>query len=201
MANGLSYIPAYRMDNQARPPVRRRDEDGVEIAPIARGRRTFWLIGFAVALPIAGRWGHEAVYHGLNVSELKAPAAGLVAVQLLLALAPLLVFGPRLRAVRRRGLADYGALLAEHGRRVERRWIQRQIVPDDEGLLSAPEIGPVADTVSLYQAVASMRTSPLGRQSLLPIALASVLPLVPVFATQIPLKQIAAKLLAPLVGL
>ena len=52
MANGLSYIPAYRMDNQARPPARRRDEDGVEIAPIARGRRTFWLIGLAVALPI-----------------------------------------------------------------------------------------------------------------------------------------------------
>jgi len=156
---------------------------------------------FAVALPIAGRWGHEAVYHGLDVNQLKAPAAGLVVVQLLLALAPLLVFGPRLRAVRRRALVGYGALLAEHGRRVERRWIERQVVPDEEGLLSAPEIGPVADTVSLYQAVAGMRTSPLSRRSLAPIALASVLPLVPVFATQIPLKQIAAKLLAPLVGL
>ncbi len=40
------------MDNQARPPGRRRDHDGVEIVPIARGRRTFWLIGLAVALPI-----------------------------------------------------------------------------------------------------------------------------------------------------
>ena len=49
------------MDNQARPPARRRDEDGVEIAPIARGRRTFWLIGLAVALPIVATLAAVAI--------------------------------------------------------------------------------------------------------------------------------------------
>jgi hypothetical protein len=52
VANGLPYIPAYTMENQARPPARRRDDDGVEITAIARGRRIFWLIGLAIALPI-----------------------------------------------------------------------------------------------------------------------------------------------------
>ena len=73
MANGLSYIPAYPMDNQARPPVRRRDDDGVEIAPIARGRRTFWLIGLAVALPIVVTLAAVAVIRATPSSRAAAP--------------------------------------------------------------------------------------------------------------------------------
>jgi hypothetical protein len=157
-------------------------------------------ISFALAVPVAGRWAHDAVYHGHDVRTMTAPAIAFVFVQLAIALAPLLAFAPRLQALRRESLLSYGALLAEYGRRVERRWIRREIV-DDDGLLSAPEIGPVADTVALYEAVANMRTAPVGRRSLLPIAVAAVVPLVPVFATQIPLKQIAAKLLAPLIGI
>lgn len=155
---------------------------------------------FAVSVPIAGRWGHDALYHGMDVHSLKVPAVALVLVQLLLALTPLLAFSPLLRRVRRKAIAEYGALLAEYGRRVERRWLRREVVEDD-GLLSAPELGPVADTGALYEAVANMRTAPIGRRSLLPIALASALPMIPVFATQIPLREILTKLLAPLVGL
>jgi hypothetical protein len=40
-----------------------------------------------------------------------------------------------------------------------------------------------------------------GRRSLLPVALAAVVPLIPVFSTQIPLEQIVAKLLPPLLGI
>jgi hypothetical protein len=158
-------------------------------------------IGFAVAVPVAGRWGHDAVYHGVDVHTLLAPAIAFVVVQVALALAPLLAFAPRLGALRRQSLVDYGALLTEYGRRVERRWIRHEVVADEDGLLSAPELGPVADTVSLYQAVASMRAAPVGRRSLLPVAVAALLPLIPVFATQIPLKQIVGKLLTPMLGI
>ena len=37
-----------------------------------------------------------------------------------------------------------------------------------------------------------------SRRSLLPIALASALPLLPVFATQLPVKDVLLKVLAPL---
>ncbi len=155
---------------------------------------------FAIAVPVAGRWGHDAMYHGLDVQTLKVPAAALVLVLAAIGLLPLLAFAPRLRAARRASLAAYGALLAEHGRLVERRWIRHESV-DDQGLLSAPEIGPVADTIALYEVIAKMRTVPVGRQSLVPVLLASALPLIPVFAMQIPLKEIAKMLLAPLIGI
>ena len=75
------------------------------------------------------------------------------------------------------------------------------IAVDDAGLLGAPEIGPVADTVALYETVRRMRVLPVSRSSIVPLALAAALPLVPVFATQMPLKDAVLKLLGPLAGL
>src|SRR5262249_9766412 len=104
------------------------------------------------------------------------------------------------RKVRRESMLAYGALLAEHGRLVQKRWIKREEVTDD-ALLNATEFGPVADTITLYESVSGMRPAPITRASLIPIVLASALPLIPVFAIQIPLKQVLAKLLTPLIGL
>src|SRR5262245_34597827 len=57
------------MTNQARPPLRRRDDDGVEIIPIARGRRTLWLVGIAIALPIVATLVAVAVIRATPASR------------------------------------------------------------------------------------------------------------------------------------
>ncbi len=156
---------------------------------------------FGIAVVIAGRWGHDALYHGMSVDDLRFPAVMLVAGSALLGLAPLIVFAGRLMALKRRKLVAVGALLAEYGRLFDRRWMGRETVDDDTQMLSAPEIGPVADTVALYEAVSRMRIVPVSRTSFVPIALAAAVPLVPVFATQMPLKDALLKLLGPLAGL
>jgi hypothetical protein len=157
-------------------------------------------LNLAIAVPVAAHWGHQAAYHGLDVDTLRAPAVALLLLNLGIAVTPMLAFAPRLRSLRREALATWGALLAEHGRLVERRWIGKQRVEDD-GLLSAPELGPVADTVALYDTVRGIRAAPIARSSLIPPIVATVIPLLPVAATQIPLKEIAKKLLTGLVGL
>src|SRR5262245_15576128 len=91
---------------------------------------------FALALPIAGQWGHDAYFHNLDVQTLKVPAIALVVVLMIVALAPLLAFVPLLRRVRRQSMLAYGALLAEHGRLVQKRWIKHEEVTDD-ALLNA----------------------------------------------------------------
>jgi len=167
----------------------------VELLPT--GFAPFFL---GVATVIASRWAHELMYHGAKVSDLQFPAVLLVASSALIGLAPLTVFAPPLAALKRRTQVTVGALMAEYGHYFERRWFRHEEV-DDRGLLGAPEIGPVADTVGLFDAVSRMRIAPLGRRSILPIALAAALPLVPVLATQMPLKQAVLKILAPLIGL
>jgi hypothetical protein len=153
----------------------------------------------AISVPIAGRWGHEAAYHGLDVNTLRGPAAGLLLVNVAIAVAPMLAFAPHLRETRRRALARWGALLAEHGRLVERRWLRGEPIADD-ALLTAPELGPVADTTALFDTVRGMRAAPIARSSLIVPLVATALPLLPVAATQIPLKEIAKKLLGGLIG-
>jgi hypothetical protein len=153
----------------------------------------------AISVPIAGRWGHDAAYHGLDVNTLRAPAAGLLVLNVAIAVAPMLAFAPRLLATKRAALRSWGALLAEHGRLVERRWLRGETLRDD-ALLAAPELGPVADTVALFDTVRGMRAAPIARSSLLVPFVATALPLLPVVATQVPLREIATKLLSGLIG-
>jgi hypothetical protein len=119
-------------------------------------------------------------------------ATGLV-VTLVVFLAPYLLFtGPLLRA-RREALLDYGALVARHGASVRSKWIHHTPLQDD-ALLQAPEIGPVADTITLYEAVARMRPVPLGLLGVLAIALPVLIPFLGVLAIQIPVRDMLLRL-------
>lgn len=137
---------------------------------------------------LSARWGHDVLYHGLALESLRVPAALFVALVLILFLGPLAVFVPRLAALRRQSLLAYGALVGRHGDLVQRRWIRGETV-DDKGLLSAPELGPVADTLALYEAVARLRTVLIGRRAVLTVAAAAILPMLPVGAIRIPIRE------------
>ncbi|TKS61637.1 MAG: hypothetical protein EWM72_00385 [Nitrospira sp.] len=104
---------------------------------------------------------------------------------------------PRLLHLKRQGLLEYGALVGQHGRLVRRRWIAQEPVAEAP-LLQAAELGPVIDTVSMYEVVAGIRPSPIGMRSVLTIVLPVLLPMIPVFAIQIPLKEMLLKLLKAL---
>ena len=151
-------------------------------------------VAFALSAVIAARWGHETLYHGVHLASFKLPLVALVVVLAFALLLPLMVFAPVLAGAKRRALLEYGALVGEHGRLVRRRWILREPLREAE-VLDAPEIGPVADTISLYEAVTRMRAAPVGRRSLVPIALAIAVPMLPVVAIEIPIKDALLKLL------
>ncbi|MGH8698453.1 MAG: hypothetical protein ACREVS_18355, partial [Burkholderiales bacterium] len=125
---------------------------------------------FGLSVVLASAWGHEVVYHGVDVHTLALPAGVFLVVATLVMIAPLVSFAPVLGRAKRRALAEYGALVARHGRLVRERWIEGKD-PKDAGLLEAPEIGPVADTIALYEAVARARTVPIGKRTLIAILL------------------------------
>jgi hypothetical protein len=159
---------------------------------------TPFVLGIAVA--IAGRWAHDALYHAVPVGTLRLPAILVIAGRVMIGNGPLVFFASRLAAFKHRSRVAVEAPLADHGRLFERRWIRHESV-EDPHVLEALEIGPVADTVGLYEVVRRMRIVPVSRVSTLPIALAVALPLIGVFATQMPLKDALLKVLAPLMGM
>lgn len=158
----------------------------------------FSLCVFAISLVLASRLAHEVVYHGLQVQSLKLLTVVFLIVIVLLFLSPLLVFFPKLSAAKRKARLEYGALVGDHGRLVHKRWIRHEPITD-ESLLQAPEIGPVADALSLYEAVIQMRAAPIGKAAILSIALPAALPLIALFAIQVPIKDTLLKILASLI--
>jgi hypothetical protein len=161
----------------------------LEKVPVA-----FSLFVFAISLVMASRLAHEVIYHGLQVQSLRLLSVVFLTVSVLLFLSPLLVFFPKLSAAKRKARLEYGILVGNHGRLVHKRWIRHETIIDDS-LLQAPELGPVADTLSLYDAVIQMRMAPIGKASVFSIALPAALPLIALFAIQVPIKDTLLKIL------
>jgi hypothetical protein len=156
---------------------------------VERFPAAFSLVVFVNAMVLASGWAHDAEFHSLDVHSLVPMMIAALVIALVVYLSPYLAFlGPLSRA-KKQALLDYGALVARHGAAVRDKWI-RGDAKVDEPLLSAPEVGPVADTVALYEAVQRMRPIPLGTQALLAIAVPALVPFIGVLAIQIPLKEL-----------
>ena len=165
---------------------------------VERFPAAFGIVAFVMAMVIAGGWAHDAEFHALNVRSL-APMMGVaLGVALVVYLSPYLAFAGPLARAKKQALLDYGALVARHGVGVRNKWILGDAKADDP-LLSAPEIGPVADTIALYEAVQRMRPVPLGKSALLAIAVPVLIPFIGVLAIQIPLKELLQGLLKGLI--
>jgi hypothetical protein len=155
--------------------------------------RIFVPVVLALGTVLAARWAHDVLYHDVHVHDLRIQMVAFVALAVVLFSSPLLVFVPLMAATKRRALLDYSGLVGRHGRLVRDRWVAGKPLEDD-ALLNAPELGPVADTGPLYDAVAAMRVLPIGKATVAPLLVAAALPLLPVLAIEIPIKQILSAL-------
>lgn len=155
--------------------------------------KIFAPVALALGAVLAARWAHDIVYHGVHVQDLRMQMAAFVAVAVAIFSSPLLAFIPLMVKTKRAALLDYSALVGRHGRLVRDRWVAGQELRDD-ALLNAPELGPVADTGPLYDAVAAMKVVLIGKTTVAPLLVAAALPLIPVLAIEIPIKQILGAL-------
>lgn len=153
---------------------------------------------FSVSAVVAASWAHRVNYHEVAVPSLYPEMGMLVAVLMMIVLAPMVFFTPLLSKVRKKAKADYGALLTEHGRLVHRRWIQKEEV-GTPAILDAPELGPVADIQALYEATRTMRSMVVGKGAVMAVVIPAVLPILCVVAMQWPLKTTLKRLLMALV--
>jgi hypothetical protein len=178
--SGLSLIPTH--------------PDGLGGLGFARTLpAAFALVGLALSSVLSSGWAHNVVYHEVPVLSLRLTAAVFLVAVTLLFLGPVLVFTPLLVATKAKALEEYGDLLARHGRGVRARWIEGRVVED--GLLAAPEMGAVADTIAMYDAVKKMRVVPVGIGTMTAILIPAMIPMFVVVALQVPVSQILRQVL------
>lgn len=150
----------------------------------------FSLVVLAFSAVLAAAWGHDVVYHGVHLAELKLEAAAFMLLMLAMFLAPLVPFAPLLARTRKAALAEYAAFVARQDRAVHHAWIGAD--PEIEPVQGAgrPELEQAANANTLYEAVAAMRTVPIGRKALLAVVVPAAAPMLLVVTAEIPLRTL-----------
>jgi hypothetical protein len=146
-----------------------------------------------ISLTLAGELAHEMLYRGETLAGAVWLIAAYVVVAVVVLLAPLLAFVVPLSRARLLASIAYGALLVRYNRAVHQRWIEGRTIADDP-LLSAAEIGPAVDAGSLFEKVHAIVPVPFGIQTVAMVVLAAALPILPVAAIEIPIREIFGKL-------
>ena len=85
-------------------------------------------------------------------------------------------------------------LLAASHRVFAQRWLDRPD-PAGEDLLGSPDPSSLADAAAVYETAGSMRTVPVSQKNLVTVAVAAALPMVPLVALEVPIRDIATRLI------
>jgi len=154
----------------------------------------FMPLAVAHGVMLAGPITNRIFYLGAALTEFKAEIVVVVAFLLLLVLGPLLLFSPQLAQAKRTGNREYGALAARYVREFDAKWVRGE-APADEPLVGSGDIQSLADLANSFEVVRTMRLAPITRDALLRLVAATLIPIVPLMLTMMPLEELLRKLL------
>jgi hypothetical protein len=156
---------------------------------VGDSQRFFGILLFAISIGSTGVLANDIVYDKVPLQSF-APAIGAYVVAALLVLVgPLIVFTGMLLKTKRIGLHQYGTLATEYMGSFHRKWIEHQNA-DNESLLGTGDIRSLADLGNSFGLIEKMRPLPIDLRLLLHLVVATLLPMVPLLLTVMPLKDV-----------
>jgi hypothetical protein len=150
--------------------------------------------GALLAAQLAGR----IFFLGAALTQFKIEIAALVVFLLCAFLGPLLVFAPQLADAKRKGLLEYGTLAERYVRQFDAKWLRGQ-APADEPFVGSADVQSLADLSTSYEVVQEMRIAPITKDAVLRLAAATLVPIVPLVLTIMPLEELLKMLFGMLV--
>jgi len=139
----------------------------------------------------SGRMTLAAIYPGVTF---------ILLADALLFLGPLHIFSRKLWKCKIKGLTDYGALAERYVNEFDRKWIGAHSCPG-EPLLGTADIQSLADLSNTVGIVRDMRLVPVSPLIFKALALAALLPLLPLVLFKYPIADLLAKFFGRLSGL
>jgi len=139
-------------------------------------------------------WIASRIFHlGAALPDFKIEIAIFVIIMQVVVLGPLLVFAPRLAEAKRTGLREYGTLAERYVREFDTKWL-RGTAPANEPLVGSADIQSLADLSNSFEVVRTMRSAPVTRDGVVQLAVLTLLPIVPLALTMMPLEELLKKL-------
>jgi hypothetical protein len=157
----------------------------------------FGALVFALSAMVSARIATRVLFGGTDLYADLGALAIVVGLELIVFAGPLVLFMPKLFALREEGLRRYGALGTRYTRLFEEKWMRG--APEDEPLLGTGDIQSLADLANSYDVVTRMKVIPAGLSDLGSLAIPAILPALPLAATVIPVSELlkdALKLIA-----
>ena len=158
----------------------------------------FMPLAVAHGAMVAGLIASRIFYTGATLLSFKVEIAVIVVFMLCLLFGPLLVFTPRLAAVKRNGAREYGTLAQRYVSEFDAKWL-RGGAGADEPLVGSADIQSLADLTNSYEVVRSMRVVPVTRDAAIQLAVATLAPIVPLALTMMPAEELLKRLFQILV--
>jgi hypothetical protein len=164
---------------------------------LSEGQRRLAPIVFAGGAVIAGQVANAIAYQGATLSGLKFVMISYGVMAILSLVAPLLLMSPKLFKVKRQGILDYGALANTYTQSFDDKWVHGK--QQGEPLLGSSDIQSLADLSNSFAIVRDMRPVPVNKNTLVALALAAALPLLPVIFLVSPADELVRAVLKMLV--
>jgi hypothetical protein len=149
----------------------------------------FLPLAVAFGALISGNLANRILYAGAKLPEFKVQIGAAVVFLILIFVGPLLVFGGRIAAVKRKGLLDYGALAQRYVRDFDAKWLRGGGSPGDSPL-GSEDIQSLADMGNSFEVVRTMRMVPVAVRDVGLVAVAVLAPIAPLMLTVMPIDQL-----------
>jgi hypothetical protein len=156
---------------------------------IGETQRFFGALLFAFSISATGVMANDILYDKVPLKNYATGIGAYVVIALIIVVGPLAVFTGILLKTKRKGLREYGALATTYTGSFQKKWILDEN-SDHEPLLGTGDIQSLADLGNSYAFIDKMRPLPIDPRSLLHLLVATLLPLVPLLLTVMPLKDI-----------
>lgn len=134
------------------------------------------------------------LYQGTELMAFKLEIAVFIVFVMILVLGPLSVFAPKLANAKREGLLSYGALASRYVREYDNKWL-RGGADSEENFIGSGDIQSLADLNNSFEVLKSMQLFPFGKQTVMQLAVVSLLPLLPLLLMIISLEDLVKRLI------
>lgn len=156
---------------------------------LSEAQKAFGTIVFACGAVIAAQVGNTIAYQGATLSSQKVPMIGYGVLAIIFLVAPLFVVTPLLVRTKRKALWDYGAVVTIHNQQFDRKWVKNERSPD-EILLGNPDASSLEDLGGAFTVVREMSVVPIDKPTLITLAVAAALPMLPVVFIATPTNEL-----------
>jgi hypothetical protein len=156
----------------------------------------FGIFTFTLSIIFSAMLAERVLFQNFILEDHYPLIAVFILLCVLINVVPLLTFISPLSKARIQGISDYHALISHHHLNFEDKWIKNR-VNQPEDIVGSPDISSAADISMVYEGVKNMTVFPFNIKTMAITVVISLLPVLAVFALQMPV----ADLLQTLIGI